>query len=118
MPSATCREVSSRLMPNLLVKRIAASWLRLSMRAKGTVLIAIPVASLLLGLCSFAYLQRQQEVAEQWTLHTQQVQLRARELLTLLVEGQSAIRGYALTGREEFLRPYHGRQGQGPACTG
>jgi PAS domain S-box-containing protein len=93
---------------------LAASWLRISIRAKGTALIAVPLATLLLALAWFGYLQREQERAEQWTLHTQQVQIKARELLTLLSDGQGAIRGYALTGREDFLGPYHDVEDRAP----
>src|SRR5436190_14069959 len=102
-------------MRNAPIDALAAPWLRLSMRAKGAVLIAIPIAALLFVLGGFAYLQREQQDAEQWALHTQQVQIKARELLTALVDGQSAIRGYALTGQSDFLGPFQDAEQKVPA---
>ncbi len=45
--------------------------------------------------------------AAQWVDHTDQVIARANSLLKLLVDGETGMRGYLITGEPVFLEPYH-----------
>ena len=45
--------------------------------------------------------------AAQWVDHTDQVIARANALLKLLVDGETGMRGYLITGESVFLEPYH-----------
>jgi CHASE3 domain sensor protein/phage shock protein A len=50
--------------------------------------------------------------AAQWVDHTDQVIARANILLNLLVDGETGMRGYLLTGDPVFLEPYHIEENQ------
>src|SRR4051794_14694568 len=45
--------------------------------------------------------------AGQWVDHTDQVIAKANTLLKLLVDGETGMRGYLITGEPVFLEPYH-----------
>jgi signal transduction histidine kinase len=93
-----------------LTELVNIPWLRLSIRAKGRVLVSIPLIAIFSVLGVLAYLQREQEASQQWVRHTQQVQVKSQELSTLLIDGQSSVRGHALTGEARFLAPYERAQ--------
>ena len=48
--------------------------------------------------------------AAQWVGHTDQVIAKANALLKLLVDGETGMRGYLITGEPVFLEPYHVEQ--------
>ncbi len=48
-----------------------------------------------------------------WVNHTDQVIARAHGLLKLLVDGETGMRGYLITGDPEFLEPYHAEENLG-----
>src|SRR6185437_11396412 len=52
--------------------------------------------------------------ASEWVRQTQIVLTRLCDVVVLLTEAQSANRGYALTGDESFLEPYHKAQRELP----
>ncbi|NJS42029.1 hypothetical protein HC766_07215 [Candidatus Gracilibacteria bacterium] len=43
---------------------------------------------------------------ESWVQHTQKVRLETKRLVTALVDAETGVRGYAMTGKPDFLRPY------------
>lgn len=43
---------------------------------------------------------------ETWVQHTQQVRLETKHLLAALIDAEAGVRGYAMTGRPDFLAPY------------
>jgi len=85
---------------------LSSRWSNLSIRYKGAVVIAIPCACMLLALLFFTLLNRDQQAAVSETLRTQQAQLEVSRLLTALVDAETGMRGYLLTGQEEFLESY------------
>ena len=85
---------------------LSSRWSNLPIRYKGALVIAIPCACMLLALLFFTLLNRDQQAAVSETLRTQQVQLEVSRLLTALVDAETGVRGYLLTGQEEFLEPY------------
>jgi signal transduction histidine kinase len=93
-------------MPASIFRSLSTRWVDLPIRYKGMVVIAIPCASLLLALLFFALLNREQQAAVDWTIHTQQVRLEAGRLLTALVDAETGMRGYLLTDQKGFLEPY------------
>jgi CHASE3 domain sensor protein len=57
--------------------------------------------------------------AVQWVNHTDQVIAKANALLKLLVDGETGMRGYLITGEPVFLEPYHVEENSvGPAFEG
>ncbi len=67
-------------------------------------LFPILISAIFVGFL-FAQIERMRQ-ASAWLNHTDQVLQGANELQRLLVDCESGYRGFLLTGREEFLRPY------------
>jgi PAS domain S-box-containing protein len=81
-------------------------WTRLTIFQKGLLLIAFP-AMLQLGLIWSVYCTQQHQVeAQHWAAHTKEVLSQAQRVLTLLVEEQTGVRGFVITGDAQFAEPY------------
>ena len=97
-------------MPRAVARRARPTWADLPLRAKGLVVVAIPLVALLVAALSSSLVRRQADDADAWVAHTLEVRGELQRTTTLLVDAETGVRGYALTGREEFLAPY--RQAQ------
>ena len=89
-----------------VIQRFSTLWFNLSLRNKGAAVIAIPVICLVTSLAAFGVLQRQINQSEQWVKHTQEVRIHSEQILRTLVDAETAVRGYDLTHKPEFLQPY------------
>jgi len=79
----------------------------LPLNVKGLVVVSIPLLALL-GTTLAAFLAfRQNQVAEAAVRQTFEVSIRIQSVLTLLVDAETGVRGYVLTGTPSFLDPYH-----------
>ncbi|MGV7207678.1 ATP-binding protein [Oxalobacteraceae bacterium A2-2] len=86
-----------------------------SLGLKGGVLIAASV-SLLLGSAVTSYtVERKTAAATADMLRTMQVQGDIQRLHTQIAEAATGVRGYLLTGRDDFLTPYRTAAAQLPA---
>ena len=89
-------------------------WQDWPLLAKGAAIIALPIALLLATMYS-SYLSQQEisraDIEVQRTLATQ---ADIQALHTLIAEAASGVRGFLLTGREEFLSPYFMAQARLP----
>ncbi|HEX2025711.1 MAG TPA: ATP-binding protein [Actinomycetota bacterium] len=81
-------------------------WADLSLRAKGVVVVAIPLAALLVTVTGFVVSAERTEDVERQTAEATHHRHVARNLVIAMVDAESAVRGYLLTGREAFLDPY------------
>lgn len=89
-----------------IVSRAVGWWERMPLRRKGIVLALIPLLALLVS-ASFAFLgNRQRERAETDVARHFELVTNLEELLTLVVNAETGTRGFLLTERVEFLRPY------------
>ncbi|HSH37754.1 MAG TPA: CHASE3 domain-containing protein, partial [Chthoniobacterales bacterium] len=86
-------------------RRLAAYWDDLSLRRKGWIVIAAPVAAMLAAVTIFGLGKRIGDAAEVPVRQALECQARAQLLLTLLVDSETAVRGYLLTGDDAFLQP-------------
>lgn len=87
--------------------RRSLRWTSLPLRAKGLVVIAIPLAAL--G-ATLVFLQVSQNHADEQRLaarHTVEVRDQVRTVETQLLNAETGIRGYVLSNDESFLDPYH-----------
>lgn len=76
------------------------------LRVKGIVLAAVPILAIVVS-ASFSYLgNRQRERAETDVTRHFELVTDLEELLTLVVNAETGMRGYLLTRRAEFLQPY------------
>ncbi len=89
-----------------VIQRFYSLWFNLPVRFKGVAVISIPAACLLGSLLAFNQLQKQVDRAEQWVRHTQEVRLQSSTVLYKLIDAETGIRGYNLTGEPSFLWPY------------
>jgi CHASE3 domain sensor protein len=90
-----------RAAPN----RLALHWLNLPLRVKGLIVLAIPFAALVVGVM-LVYLQdRQEDQARQHVRHAIEVDDALEHVLLLVVEAETGVRGYLLSGQPAFLAP-------------
>ena len=94
--------------------RIAAVTGRLSLSAKGIIVVAIPVAALLAALTVFYLFQRQAADAQAWVEHTFEVRAAIREAMLQLANAETGLRGYLLTGRPSDLETFRAARQQLP----
>jgi signal transduction histidine kinase len=83
---------------------LAKRWHDLPIRYKCALVVALPVACLLFEIAWQARVLNSLEDAQRWASHTQEVELTVTKLEHLLSLIESNDRGYALTGRTEFLQ--------------
>lgn len=87
--------------------RRALRFADLPLRAKGIVIIMVPLALLLAALASVFVADRQSRIAEDQVRVTLEIQSGIQEIHALIAEAATAMRGYLLTGRTDFLDPFN-----------
>ena len=96
------------------IERIAAPISRLTLTAKGVLVVSIPVCALLVALTVFYHTQQQTVEAEAWVEHSFQVRANVREAMLLLADAESGLRGYLLTHHDPDLENYRAARRQLP----
>ncbi|WNC44157.1 CHASE3 domain-containing protein [Thermosynechococcus sp. GLH187] len=66
----------------------------------------MPIIFLFIIVASFIWLKLNLIEDDEWVLHTQKVRLETQKLLNLLLDLETGVRGYSLTGSHRFLQPY------------
>lgn len=89
-----------------MAKRYAALFADLSLRAKGLLVVLIPVAALLLAMAMFYQYGESARDAQQWVNHTYQVQAQLGSLSNLVSDAEADVRGYLLTNSPSLLNSY------------
>ena len=86
------------------------TWFRqptaLSLRWRGTLIISIPVVCLLASILVIAGLRSRTKEHRVEAQQSRQTIMETNRLLKGLLNAESGVRGYLVTGREEFLAPY------------
>jgi len=88
---------------------------RLSLRAKGILVVAIPVAALLVLMTAFYQLEKQSQQAQALVEHTFQVRSEIRQLMMDTGTSEASVRGYLLSRNPSFLASYDATVQQIPA---
>ena len=96
------------------MKRMLRSWRDLSVMTKGLLLLSIPLLLMLGALLSGWQLSTRVADAEAEARRTLQVQSELQALHKLIVEAATGVRGYLLTGRDDFLQTYWRAKGEIP----
>jgi len=86
--------------------RLLPSFTNLPLRDKGLVVVSIPVLSLVIVLAAMVFVQREEQQAERLVQHSMEVRRDLQLALTLLIDAETGTRGYLLTNRTEWLKPY------------
>jgi two-component system sensor histidine kinase/response regulator len=79
------------------------SWRNLSLRAKGLLVVVLPIVALVASLSMFYVVRREEQSAQQWVEHTLEVRDKIQLTHTHLEEAETRLRGYFLTGDQDFL---------------
>jgi signal transduction histidine kinase len=96
--------------------RPALYWRNWSLTLKGVAIIAASLAMLLGSVATSYKLERQTADATAEMLRTLKVQRDIQQLHALVAEAATGVRGYLLTGLDDFLNPYRIAQVQLPAA--
>ena len=102
-------------MPRTTFKRAVEPLAHLSLNTKGILVVAIPVCALLVAMGVFSQFERRTNAADAAVVHTYEAGSELRQVLTLLVNAETGIRGYLLTQEEPFLVPYTSAREEMPA---
>ena len=81
-------------------------WVNLPLAIKGVVVVAVPLAILLVSMVSLFFASMAEAQAEDDVRATFAIQNDIHEIHALLAEAAGGMRGYLLTGQETFLQPY------------
>ncbi len=96
------------------MKRQLRRWRDISVLAKGLLLLSIPLLLMLGALLSGWQLSTQVADAEAEARRTLEVQSELQSLHKLIVEAATGVRGFLLTGRDDFLQTYWRADGEIP----
>jgi PAS domain S-box-containing protein len=86
--------------------RVSRLWADQPLAVKGLVVVALPLAILLVALTSIYMTSRAEARAEADVRLAFAIQRDVHEVHALLAEAASGVRGYLLTGQDRFLQPY------------
>ena len=84
-------------------RAVGRAWADLPLRAKGLVVVAIPLAALVLATVLFGVALAQDRRAQGAVLHTVEVE---REIAQVRILVQTGVTGYVLTGERRYLTSY------------
>jgi len=93
------------------------AWADLSLRTKGFIVLAAPIVAMILSMALFFVAKQKNETAEAWVSHNLEVKEQAQQVLTILVDSETGMRGYLLTADPHFLGPYESAMRSFPAET-
>jgi PAS domain S-box-containing protein len=94
--------------------RTFARFANLSLGTKGVLVLSLPVIALLLAMVVFYQFERQLEQAQAAVERTTEVHASLRRVLAILVNAETGVRGYMLTGNPDFLTSYRSAQSDLP----
>lgn len=81
-------------------------WQGLSITQRGAFILMLPTFFTLSSLINWAWSRNQERIASDWVTHTEKVLKESSQLLALLVDAETGVRGYGLTQDSTFLEPY------------
>ena len=90
-------------------------WSDLSLRAKGFIVLSAPLVALVISTVLFFVAKEKNDSAKRLVGQSFEVTEQAQQVLTLLVDSETGVRGYLLTGDEHFLAPHANATAQLPA---
>ena len=94
---------------------VGRAWADLPLRAKGLVVIAIPLLAMLLATVLFGVALAQDRRAQGAVLHTVEVE---REIAQVRILVQAGVTGYVLTGERRYLTSYEEARRELPRAVG
>jgi signal transduction histidine kinase/CheY-like chemotaxis protein/CHASE3 domain sensor protein len=80
-------------------------WSKLSLRAKGVIIIAIPISCLLVCSVLSGRLEARKAAAYESAKNALEIRAQLQNLFILLISAESEVRNFAVNGREEGIQP-------------
>jgi signal transduction histidine kinase len=96
--------------------RIARWWLDRPLRTKGLIVLALPMLVLIITVVASFVVERHEVALRQRALAVNSLATQSAQVLTLLLNAETGVRGYALTHDSSFLAPYEAAVKQAPAA--
>ena len=96
--------------------RIARWWLDRPLRTKGLVVLALPMLVLVITVTASFVVERHELALRQRTQAVNALASQSEQVLTLLLNAETGVRGYALTGDASFLAPYQQAVSEAPGA--
>lgn len=90
-----------------LIRRVRGRWLDLGLSVKGAIVIAVPLLTLVVSSAVFVTLNRAVKRTNADVRHTFLVTSEVHTVLTLVIDAETGVRGYLLTGQRTYLSPYN-----------
>ncbi len=81
-------------------------WRNLSVTKQGTMVLIVPTAVTLLSSAAWNWSRQQEQRAAALVIHTEEILKESNQLLTLVIEAETGLRGYGLTRNVELLASY------------
>src|ERR1017187_10766615 len=86
---------------------VLSRWWRVSLRAKGVAVLAVPMAALFAALFTISWVEDDVGEADAMVVRAYQMRGDLVDLRSSLLDSQTAVSGYLATGEERFLSIYH-----------
>lgn len=93
-------------MMSFPLSRLNRWWADLPLRWKGATVLLIPVTALVCGFASVYLVGLKENDAETWLAHTAAVRYHVQEVLTPVVDAETAVRGFVISRNPHFLDLY------------
>lgn len=93
-------------MPKNLTKKWNKLWSKLPTLYRGTLILSIPIFSAIPAIASWMWSTQATAEAYWWIERTEEVIEETNSLMQVLVDAQTAIRGYTITQEQVFLEEY------------
>jgi len=86
---------------------VLSRWWRVSLRAKGVAVLAVPMAALFVALFTISWVEGDVGEADAMVVRAYQMRGDLVDLRSSLLDAQTAVSGYLATGEKRFLSIYH-----------
>jgi PAS domain S-box-containing protein len=93
-------------------------WTDRSLRTKTLAALAIPTVALAIAAVAFFSFEAEARAAQESVRRAFEVTIGVQRSLTLLVDAETGVRGYVLTGEQTFLEPYDSASTELPGIFG
>src|ERR1017187_2441901 len=88
-------------------RSVLSRWWRVSLRAKGVAVLAVPMAALFVALFTISWVEGDVGGADATVVRAYHLRGDLVDLRSSLLDAQTAVSGYLATGEQRFLRIYH-----------
>ena len=90
-----------------MLARVRLLWSNLPLRRKGLIVVGLPIVTLLIAGIFTVRMLEQSRTAQQLVNQSRQIQVELQDLRTTLIDADAGVRGYLLTGKEDFLNLFY-----------